>query len=485
MGEDRFRNLQPGTVVNSRYEVVKGLGTGSMGVVYACRDRELGGRLVAMKVLFAEVAADKVSAARFKNEIFASYSVNHPNVVRAYEYFVDRDIVAYTMEYVGGGDLAERMGNSQLIAIEDIIKILTQMCCGVFAIHKEGIIHRDLKPENILITSQGDIKITDFGVARCGTGPKLTEHGGVLGTIDYVSPEYLELGHVDARSDIYAIGVLGYEMITGKAPFVGQSVIETMTMRLRTDPRPPSDLRRNCPPSLSSVILRAMNKNPADRYQTADAIVADLDAIPREQLTRSDNTSSRLDQSITSSGRSDNSQSNLRRLVSGMSSSMNEQTNKHITGLQSVPVVHSTRRQSLSDNIDESLVRQADASFSSRAQSVTPKLFTKTVETTSVSVEVNTCDNSALSSITQAPSEIKTEQAYQTVINNTKENGTTENEFDELEINDSFASQGFFFICIIVLGFALGIGGVYAYGYIKKLNDPGFRTQSNNPHYKS
>lgn len=276
MSEEHFLNLQPGTIVNGRYEVVKCLGTGSMGMVYACRHRELAGHLVAMKVLFSEVARDNVAAQRFRNEIVASYGVSHPNVVRAYEYFRDGDLVAFTMEYIGGGDLADRIGMDEPIPPDEIVRMLAQMCSGVQAIHDAGIIHRDLKPENILLTAQGDIKITDFGIARTGTGPKLTEHGGVVGTIDYVSPEYLERGQVDARSDIYALGVLAFEMITGEAPFKGKSVIETMTMRLRTDPVRPSSLRPDCPPELDEVVLKAMRRDPEDRYQSAFEMLSDL-----------------------------------------------------------------------------------------------------------------------------------------------------------------------------------------------------------------
>ena len=180
MGSDHFLNLQPGTIVNGRYEVVKCLGTGSMGMVYACRHRELAGHIVAMKVLFSEVARDEVAAARFRNEIVASYGVSHPHVVRAYEYFRHGDLIAFTMEYIGGGDLADKISVDDKIPIPETIRMLQQMCSGVQAIHDAGIIHRDLKPENILITAQGDIKITDFGIARTGTGPKLTEHGGVV-----------------------------------------------------------------------------------------------------------------------------------------------------------------------------------------------------------------------------------------------------------------------------------------------------------------
>ncbi|MCB0358609.1 MAG: serine/threonine protein kinase [Bdellovibrionales bacterium] len=279
MSGDHFLNLQPGTVVNGRYEVVKCLGTGSMGMVYACRHRELSGHLVAMKVLFAEVARDAVAAQRFRNEIVASYGVSHPNVVRAYEYFRDGDLIAFTMEYIDGGDLADRIGTDDPITVPEIVRMLTQMCSGVQAIHDAGIVHRDLKPENILLTQSGDIKITDFGIARCGQGPRLTEHNGVVGTIDYVSPEYLEQGQVDTRSDIYALGVLAYELITGEAPFKGKSMIETMTMRLRTDPAPPSTLRPDCPEGLDRIVLRAMTRDPGQRYQRAAEMEGDLQQL--------------------------------------------------------------------------------------------------------------------------------------------------------------------------------------------------------------
>ncbi len=282
MTDQNLITLQPGTVIAGRYEVVKCLGAGSMGLVYACRHRELAGHLVAVKVLFPEVAKDSVAAARFRNEIVASYGVSHPNVVRAYEYFRDGDLVAYTMEYVGGGDLADRLSSGERMPIPVIVRLLGQISSGVQAIHDAGIVHRDLKPENILLTQEGDVKITDFGIARTGHGPKLTEHGGVVGTIDYVSPEYLERGQVDARSDIYAIGVLGYEMITGQSPFKGDSVIATMTLRLRSDAVIPMKLRSDCPQKLNDVIMRAMERNPELRYQSTMEMYHDLQELNTE-----------------------------------------------------------------------------------------------------------------------------------------------------------------------------------------------------------
>lgn len=279
MSDDSVVSLQPGTIIGDRYEVVKCLGAGSMGLVYACKHTELSGHMVAVKVLFPEVAQDKVAAARFRNEVFASYEVSHPNVVRAYEYVRDKDLVAYTMEYVPGGDLADKIGTDEPLPVPEIIRLLIQMCSGVQAIHNAGIIHRDLKPENILLTKEGNVKIADFGIARTGHGPKLTEHGGVVGTIDYVSPEYMLNSQVDWRSDIYAIGILAYELIAGESPFRGDSVYATMTKRLKTDPAPPSSLRRDCPSSLDSIVLKAMARNPEDRYQSAADMEADLRAI--------------------------------------------------------------------------------------------------------------------------------------------------------------------------------------------------------------
>ncbi|MDR2337899.1 MAG: serine/threonine protein kinase [Deltaproteobacteria bacterium] len=276
--------LQPGTIVNGRYEIIKCLGTGSMGLVYSCRHRELADHIVAMKVLFAEVARDEVARTRFINEIIASYGVSHSNVVRAYEYFHDGEIVAFTMEYVDGGDLADRLSKPIPVPINQAITWLKQMCSGVQAIHDAGIIHRDLKPENILLTKKEEIKITDFGIARTGTGPKLTEYGGVVGTIDYVSPEYLERGQVDNRSDIYALGVLAYEMVTNVIPFQGQSVIETMTLRLKTIPEAPINIRLDCPEVLSNIIMQALRRDPNQRYQTAREILRDLEDLEWSNL---------------------------------------------------------------------------------------------------------------------------------------------------------------------------------------------------------
>ncbi|HMO17037.1 MAG TPA: serine/threonine-protein kinase [Oligoflexia bacterium] len=285
MAVDQPLNLKAGMVLQGKYEIVRCLGAGSMGMVYAVKHLDLQGRILALKVLFSDVAKDEVQAARFKNEIVASYEVNHPHVVRAYDYFREGDMVGYTMEFVSGGDLADRLGEDELLPIDQILLMLKQMASGVQAIHDAGIIHRDLKPENILLTDQGDVKITDFGIARNLKGPRLTDHGGIVGTFAYVSPEYLEHGKVDARSDIYSLGVLAYEMVTGEAPYVSNNVIEEMHLRLTTDPRPPVELRKDCPVALSKAIKKALSRDPGTRFSSAKEF---YDALSAVQIGESD-----------------------------------------------------------------------------------------------------------------------------------------------------------------------------------------------------
>ena len=279
MSHDRFLNLQPGYVIADRYEVIKCLGAGSMGMVYACSYKDLEDHIVALKVLFGEVAGDSILEARFRNEIYASYGVSHPNVVKAYEYIKQDGFTAFSMEYIDGGDLADRLGSLTPLNYQDILRILTQMTSGLVAIHAAGLIHRDLKPENILLTRDGDIKIADFGIVRNIAGPRLTEHGGVIGTIEYVSPEYLGSNQIDERSDIFSLGVLAYEMVTQESPFRGETLIETMQLKLKKDPTPPIEHRADCPERLNEIILKCLVKNPDQRYQKASEVLVDVNKL--------------------------------------------------------------------------------------------------------------------------------------------------------------------------------------------------------------
>lgn len=281
----KIPNISPGTVIGNRYEVIKNLGSGSMGYVLLCKHRELAGHTVAVKVLFPEVAEDEVSAARFKNEIFASYGVSHPNVVRAYEYFRDGDLLGYSMEHVQGKDLSDLIRDKKnKLSVQEVLKIVSQICSGLQAIHDAGIVHRDMKPENILINKENQVKIADFGIAKSNDGPKLTEHGGVVGTIDYVSPEYMLDSIVDWRSDIYALGIISYELLTKLSPFEGDTVYETMNKRLSQDPAAPSSINNQVPKELDNIILKMLARKPEDRFQSALEIFRELSPLIKDDI---------------------------------------------------------------------------------------------------------------------------------------------------------------------------------------------------------
>ncbi len=283
--------LEPGTIVGSRCRIIKCLGVGSMGVVYSCDHRDSAHQLLALKVLFPSIVEDPVSIARFRNEIVAAFAVKHPNIVRAYEYFREGEIFAYTMDYISGGDLRKLIHGDRDLSLTEIIRVLSELGSGVQAIHDANIVHRDLKPENILLTPNQSLRITDFGIAKRDHWREITASGGVLGTLDYVSPEYFESGTVNQQSDIFAMGVIAYELITGTTPFVtirGKSLIEMISARVAYNPPPPSQIRPDCPEALDRIVLKAMSRNPLERYHSAGAFTKDvLDLQVRRNFSKS------------------------------------------------------------------------------------------------------------------------------------------------------------------------------------------------------
>ncbi len=263
----------PGTVIAGCYEVVQFLGIGSSGFVYHCRHRELNNYPVAMKILTVESEAQ---IERFRREILATYHVNHPNVIRPYELVTTNDVVAITMEYAAGESLADRIAREGRLPIGLVTDIISAVASGLHAIHEAGIIHRDLKPGNILTTAEGNVKIADFGVAKLDRSSKVSAKG-LLGTVEYLSPEYVQYGAVDRRSDIYSLGVMAYEMITGRLPFQGDSLARTICMRVTDDPQPIATLRPECPPSLAAIVHKAMAGDPRKRYQNAAVLARDIE----------------------------------------------------------------------------------------------------------------------------------------------------------------------------------------------------------------
>lgn len=267
------------------YTPIKSLGEGSNGVVFQAHHQHEG--IVAVKVLSPEVSADPTASERFRREIEAYLEINHPNVVSGKRLIEDRerDILALVMEYVPGHDLRVRLERGEPLPVLEALGLLVQLCDGLEAVHRRGIIHRDIKPENLIINPVGLLKVTDFGIACLPGTSRLTDHGGVVGTMQYASPEYLISSEVHPRGDIYALGLIAYEMLTGRPPFEGGDFYSAISRRIQSDPPSPSGENPLIPPWLEDVVLTASARNPEHRYQSISEVKKALTrGIRRENL---------------------------------------------------------------------------------------------------------------------------------------------------------------------------------------------------------
>ena len=259
-----------------RYEVGRLLGAGGMAEVYEGRDRLLA-RRVAIKVLLAEFAQDPSFLVRFKREAQAAASLSHPNIVAVYDTGVQGGTHFIVMEYVEGRTLRDLLRIGGPPPPERAAGIAADVCNALAAAHARGLIHRDVKPGNVMLTPDGTVKVMDFGIARATSSDTITQTHAVIGTAQYISPEQVEGREVDARGDLYSLGCLLYEMLTGRVPFSGESPVAIAYRHVREDPVPPRQLNPRIPPALEAITLRAMAKHPLNRYQTAAELRADLE----------------------------------------------------------------------------------------------------------------------------------------------------------------------------------------------------------------
>src|SRR5229473_4658505 len=260
-----------------RYEITGELGRGAMGVVYKALDPTIG-RTVALKTMRLDVhgldAAEMVR--RFQNEARAAGVLSHPNIVTIYDAGEQDGIFYIAMEFIEGTTLHELLAEQRVLAADDVIQYSRQICRGLDYAQSHGIVHRDIKPANIMITSNGTVKIMDFGIAKTGGG--VTSTGQVLGTPNYMSPEQVKGKPLDGRSDLFSFGVLLYEMLTGEKPFVGQNVTTIIYKIVNENPIPPRDLDVTIHPGLSTVVTKALSKSPDERYQSGADLVRDLES---------------------------------------------------------------------------------------------------------------------------------------------------------------------------------------------------------------
>lgn len=267
-------SLEVGSVIADRYEILKLLGEGGMGAVYKARDQEVD-RLVALKVVRPELAGHSSVLQRFKQELVLARAVTHRNVIRIYDLGVAEGCRFITMEFIEGRDLSSILEERKLSSPE-AVKILRQVCSALEAAHAEGVIHRDLKPQNVMIENTGRVVVMDFGLARSMEASGLTQAGAVMGTPAYMSPEQAKGMPADERSDIFALGIIFYQMMTGVVPFKGDTALASLLLRTQGPPTPPMQLEPSIPQALNDIVLKALATDPAQRYQKVADLNKDL-----------------------------------------------------------------------------------------------------------------------------------------------------------------------------------------------------------------
>ena len=271
-------NPRKGTVVDERYELSEKIGSGGMADVWLAEDRELD-RNVAIKILHDRFAQDKEFVERFQREAQSAAGLQHPNVVGIFDRGVFRDTYFIAMEYVDGPPLKDLVKGG--MGTQDAVDFTRQILNAARFAHRKGIVHRDLKPQNVLIDNEGRARVADFGIARGGENSDITATGSVMGTAQYLSPEQAQGKETTPRSDIYSIGVILYEALTGRVPFEADSAVAVALKQVSETPRRPSAINPNVPPALDAVVMRALAKDPDARFKDADAFLKALDAAER------------------------------------------------------------------------------------------------------------------------------------------------------------------------------------------------------------
>ena len=269
--------LTSGHLLAQRYEVLNLLGEGGMGAVYKARDVELG-RMVALKVIRPDLARNRAILDRFKQELILATQVTHRNVVRIYDLGEAEGIKFITMEYVEGVDLAAVIHQRTKLPPKEAVDIIEQVCRALRAAHNVGVIHRDLKPQNIMREQgTGRILVMDFGLAKTLEGNRMTQTGAMVGTMEYMSPEQALAGNLDQRSDIFSLGLIFYELLTGQTPFRADSALASLIKRTQERVVPVSEFDKSIPPELSQIVSRCLERDLALRYQSASELLADLE----------------------------------------------------------------------------------------------------------------------------------------------------------------------------------------------------------------
>ena len=275
---DEQQTPLPGTVLADRYEVIDTLGVGGMGAVYKVFDRRLT-RVVALKTIHPELAATPMMMKRFKQEVLLAQKITHKNVVRIFDIGEDQGTTFITMDFIEGVSLKDVIVKKGAFPSAEAVAMIREVCRALESAHSEGVIHRDLKPQNIMIDKTGHVVVMDFGIARSAESSGATQTGSLLGTPDYMSPEQARMEEVDARSDIFALGLIFFELLTGKLPFAGKTVVETLFIRTKERAIPPAEIQKNVPKGANDIVVKCLEPDRGKRYQSVTEILNDLDTF--------------------------------------------------------------------------------------------------------------------------------------------------------------------------------------------------------------
>lgn len=267
-----------GIVLGGRYELLEKVGEGGMSEVYKAKCNKLN-RFVAVKILKKQFADNKEISQKFKREATAIANLSDTNIVNVLDVGTQEDIDYIVMEYISGKTLKELINYSGKLSYNTAIKIALQIAKALDCAHRNNIIHRDIKPQNILVTESGEVKVTDFGIAKSTDSQTITNTTSIIGSAHYLSPEQAKGTYIDFRSDIYSFGIVLYEMVTGRLPFEGDSPVTVALKHLQEEPIPPKNINSAIPDSLNKLILKAIEKEPIKRYQNAKEIIQDLQKI--------------------------------------------------------------------------------------------------------------------------------------------------------------------------------------------------------------
>ena len=289
--------LKTGMIIAERYEIVGKIGTGGMADVYKGKDHKLN-RFVAIKVLKSTYRSDETFIKKFLSEAQAAAGLMHPNVVNVYDVGQDRGLYYMVMELVEGITLKDYIEKKGKLSAKETISISIQMVTGIQAAHNCHIIHRDIKPQNIILLQNGNIKVTDFGIARFSRSDTRTLTEQAIGSVHYIAPEQAKGEYTDEKADIYSLGVVLYEMLAGNVPFEADSAVSVALMQLQADAKKLTDINPDIPLGLEQICIHAMQKNPLDRYQTASEMLLDIEEVIKNP-NKTFNYVSKVDQNPT------------------------------------------------------------------------------------------------------------------------------------------------------------------------------------------